>query len=310
MRVPDAAPSHCDSLCESSAPVTPPSQRALFISDYSTRRRLRDCTPGWACNLADCPSCGERAALRAQQDALAKFANYPWCLSIRLSVDLHRDLHRGHDDLARVRTSFLKLARLSRTTLAYLRSTEVTRPDARWNWHDHWVIIPIGSRDDERRRLLGLWDEACRQHGVTPSSHAQQSTTESALEYVLKPREGSGDGSLRDVLARAARGDADAAEDWIEWDSWRQANPHTRFRYSWVKPTETAQPVVERMARDQRIVGVSDPDLARMGLLTALGVTSKRAQASVLGVAESTISRRRRHLPPPKPGLIPFRVSA
>ena len=172
MSVPDAAPSHCDFSCESSAPVTPPSQRALFISEYSTRKRLRDCAPGWSCALADCPSCGERVARRAQQDALAKFANHPWGLSIRLSVDLHPDLHHAHADLARVRTSFLKSARLSMTTRGYLRSTEVTRPDARWNVHDHLVIVPIGNVDEERRRLLDLWDDACRQHGLMPTFHA------------------------------------------------------------------------------------------------------------------------------------------
>lgn len=309
MSVPDAAPAHCDFSCESSAPVTSPSQRARFITEYSTRRRLRDCTPGWACNLADCPSCGERAALRAQQDALAKFANYPWCLSIRLSVDLHRDLHHAHADLARVRTWFLKSARLSMTTRGYLRSTEVTRPDARWNVHDHLVIVPIGSMDDERRRLLDLWDDACRQHGLTPSSHAQQSTTDSALEYVLKPREGSGDGSLRDVLARAARGDADAAEDWIEWDRWREANPRARFRHTWVAdaPTKTETTTVPR---DQYTVAVSDSDLARMSLLAALGVRAPRQQAAILGMSEASVYRRKRQLPESRPGLMPFRISS
>ncbi|MFF7683874.1 hypothetical protein ACFZA2_14070 [Microbacterium sp. NPDC007973] len=225
-------------------------------------------------------------------------------------MDLHRDLHRGHDDLARVRTSFLKLARLNHTTRAYLRSTEVTRPDARWNWHDHWIIVPIGNADDERRLLLDLWDDACRQHGLTPSSYAQRSTTDSAITYILKPREGSGEGSLRDVLARAARGDADAVDDWIEWDRWRQAHPRVRFRHTMFAATATKAETSTTVPRDQYTVAVSDSDLGRMSLLAALGVTSKRQQASILGVNPSTIARRRRHLPAPRPGLIPFRVSA
>lgn len=58
------------------------------------------------------------------------------------------------------------------------------------------------------------------------------------------------------------------------------------------------------------MVDVPDGDLARMGLLTALGVTSKQDQAEVLGMSVSSINRRRRHLPDARPGLIPFRESA
>jgi len=56
-------------------------------------------------------------------------------------------------------------------------------------------------------------------------------------------------------------------------------------------------------------VSAEDADLARMAILTALGVTSKVQQADALGISPATISRRRRHLPDARPGLIPFRVT-
>lgn len=300
---------HYDSSCESPPAVTPPSPTALFLSEYSTRKRLRDCIPGWACQYADCPSCGERAALKAQADVLAKFGSYPTCLSLRLSTETSIDLDTGHRDLSAVRTSFLEIARLSRTTAAYLRSTEVTRVGARWNWHDHLVIVPTDNTDSECRRLSNAWDEACRLNGLQPSSHAQTSDTDSAVTYVLKPRLGSGETSLRALLARAARGDADAAADWRAWDEWRRTHPRARFRYLWVGPTSTATGTPARAPRDQRLVSVDDADLNRLGLLSALGVTSKKAQANVLGMSESSVARRRRHVPTPRPGLAPFRRS-
>jgi hypothetical protein len=241
---------------------------------------------------------------------MAKLAEHPSCLSIRLSTDMTIDLDTGYADLSRARSEFLKTSRLSQISRGYLRSTEITRKGARWNWHDHWIIIPAGSVDAERQRLLEIWDDVCAQLRLTPSSHAQQSATDAAIGYVLKPRLGSGETSLRALLARAARGDADAADDFLEWDSWRRTHPRARFRSSWVAPSSPATPTAPASPRDQRIVTVDDGDLARMGLLSALGVTSKREQADLLGVSESSIARRRRHLPAPRPGLIPFRVSA
>lgn len=301
---------HCDLSCDRPAPVTPPSESAHYLREYSIRRRLQECSVGYACNLPDCPECGERKALIAQEDALAKFAELRQCLSLRLSVDMHRDLDTAWRDLARARATFMKKARLSRTTSGYLRSTEVTRPDARWNCHDHWVIVPRGNLADEQRRLLDAWDDACLSTGLTPAWHAQYSETEPAITYVLKERLGSGEGSLRHVLTDAARGDADAHDDWQEWDGWRRARPRARFRSTWVAPVaQTPEHKTLTPRRDQHIVSAEDADLARMAILAALGVTSKVQQADALGISPATISRRRRHIPDARPGLIPFRVT-
>lgn len=260
------------------------------------------------CGLADCPRCGERAARRAQRDALARFAEFPHCISLRLSVDMNADLDAGRRDLDRVRTTFLKTSHLRATAHAYLRSTEVTRPDARWNWHDHLVVIPRRDPDSEISRLLNAWDDACRRHGLTASTHDRISNTPAALEYILKPRLGTDEGSLRDLIERAARGDADAHDDFTEWDTWRREHPRARFRSSWVAPI-TTPPGDETPAtpRDQHIVTAEDADLARIAILSALGLSSKAQQADALGISQATIARRRRHLPTPRPGLIPVR---
>ena len=308
MSVPHAVPPHFDYLCERSAPVTHPHERASFVAEFSTRKTLRACTEGWMCGLADCPRCGERAARRAQRDALARFAEFPHCISLRLSVDMNADLDAGRRDLDRVRTTFLKTSHLRATAHAYLRSTEVTRPDARWNWHDHLVVIPRGDPDAEISRLLDAWDDACRTHGLTASTHDRISSTPAALKYILKERLGTDEGSLRHLIDRAARGDADAADDFTEWDAWRRAHPRARFRSSWVAPvTTTPEQKVPTPPRDQHIVNAEDADLARMAILSALGLTSKTEQADALGVSPATIARRRRHFPAPRPGFIPVR---
>ncbi|MEX8059861.1 hypothetical protein [Microbacterium sp. 16-032] len=265
---------------------------------------------GFACNLPDCPECGERRALTAQEDALAKFAEFPDCLSLRLSVDMHRDLDTAWRDLGRARATFMKNARLSRTTLGYLRSTEVTRPDARWNVHDHWVVIPRGNAADEQRRLLAAWEDACRATGLEPSSHPQFSDTPSALEYILKPRLGTGEGSLRHLLIDAARGDADAHDDWQEWDAWRRAHPRARFRSSWLAPViTTPEEKIPTPPRDQSATTVPDRDLALMALLDALGATTNAQHELMLGMSRRSIQRRRTSIPDARPGLIPYRIT-
>lgn len=297
---------HHDYLCESSAPVTPPSPGALFTKAFSARKSIQNCTEGWACNVADCHSCGGRVAQRAQDDALARFANFPWCVSLRLSVELNANLDAGRRDLDRVRTTFLETVKLRHTSKGYHRSTEVTRVGARWNVHDHLVVIPLDTTlDDERRRLLDLWEDACRQHGLTPSMHDQLSETASALTYITKPRLGAGEHSLRDLIDRAAQGDTDAVDDWIEWDRWRLAHPHARFRSSWVSSPTTAPSPTAPKPRDQHITGLDAADFNRLSLLIALGVTTASEQADILGTSLSTTKRRRRHLPDFRLGLAP-----
>lgn len=301
---PDAP--HCDYLCESSAPVTPPSPGALFAKAFSARRSMQNCTVGWMCNLADCPSCGERVAQRAQNDALARFADFPWCVSVRLSVELSADLDAGRRDLDRVRTSFLETVKLRHTSKGYHRSTEITRVGARWNWHDHIVVIPLDNTlDDETSRLLRAWEDACRQHDLTPSTHNQISETASALTYITKPRLGRGERSLRDLIDRAAQGDADAVDDWIEWDRWRLAHPRVRLRSSWVSSPTTAPSPTAPKPRNQHVTGIDPADFNRLSLLIALGVTTAAEQADILGTSLSTTKRRRRHLPDSRPGLVP-----
>jgi hypothetical protein len=148
---------------------------------------------------------------------------------------------------------------------------------------------------------------ACRDLDLIPSTFAQYSGAERALSYVFKDRLGSGPTSLRSLLSRAARGDADAHDDWCELDAWRNAHPRARFRQSFLKTNSTPPPT-----RDQHHTNADDRDLAQLAILSALGITSKPQQARTLGISESTVSRRRRHFAPGylgAPGRIYFRVS-
>ncbi|WAC68554.1 hypothetical protein [Microbacterium sp. SL75] len=227
-------------------------------------------------------------------------------MSLRLSVELNADLDGGRRDLDRVRRTFLEIARLRHTAKGYHRSTEVTRVGARWNWHDHVIVIPLDrTLDDETHRLLDAWDDACRQHDLTPSTHNQISRTDSALTYITKPRLGTGERSLRDLIDRAAQGDADAVDDWIEWDGWRLAHPHARLRSSWVSSPTTAPSPTAPKPRNQHVTGIDPADFNRLSLLIALGVTTAAEQADILGTSLSTTKRRRRHLPDLRPGLAP-----
>ena len=304
-----------DYLCECNAGVTPPSRSVLYVRSSTMRRSLRDCERGHPCHLPDCLRCGERVALRAQFDILDAFADHQTCISIRLSVDLDPDLDHGHRALAKAWRRFLEIAKLRQTSLGYLRVTEITRPDARWNWHIHLLVIPLSDPATELHRLIGLWEQACKQTGQTPSSHAQISETSRAVTYLTKPRLGTGHGSLRQITARASGGDADAHEDFTEWDAWRQAHPRVRFRSSWVGSAPAPESSSNSTPRDQHMVSADDIDLARMALLTAMGVSSVTEQMGLFDVSESTVKRRRRHFPTGSLAVIrdreriPFRVS-
>lgn len=287
---------------------TPPSH--LFVREHSTRDALRLCAPGFPCNIADCPRCGERVARNARADTIARFSDFHTCLSLRLSVARNAHLDQAHGELATARRRFLEIAKLTRTTHGYVRSTEITRDGALWNLHDHLIVFP--ALNDDAARVLDAWDQACRESDLTASSHCRESATVPALEYVLKSRLGSGKGSLRRLIIRAADGDLDAADDWREWDAWRRSHPRARFRTSWLQPEALTVQRALVAQRDQHITEVSDPELARLAILAALGVRSRAAQASALGIGDSTVARRRRHFPDHAlgaSGRIAFRVS-
>lgn len=271
---------------------TPPSH--IFVREHSTRTALQLCTAGFPCNLADCPRCGVRIARNAQLDMLAKFADFPSCISLRLSVARNSDLDLAFRELATARRRFLEIAKLTRTTHGYVRSTEATKEWALWNLHDHVVVFPVF--DDDAARLIDAWDQACRDTGLTPSpSHSQPSATVPALKYILKPRLGVGKHSLRRLINRAAHGDLDAADDWQEWDGWRRTHPRARFRASWLRPDAPAMPDRAPEPRDQHLTEASDAELAQLAILAALGVRSRAEQVAALGIGDSTVARRRRH---------------
>jgi hypothetical protein len=191
-----------------------------------------------------------------------------------------------------------------------VRSTEITRDAALWNLHDHVIVFP--ALDDDASRLLDAWDQACRDNALTASSHSRTSATVPALEYVLKARLGSGEGSLRRLINRAAHGDLDAVDDWQEWDAWRRAHPRVRFRASWLRPEAPAPSASAPAPRDQHLTAATDAELAQLAILAALGVRSRAAQVAALGIGESTVARRRRHFAREalrEPDRIAFRVS-
>lgn len=306
------APYSLDYQCESPAGVTHPAPSVLYVRSTSTRRSLRDCERGHPCNLADCPRCGERVARNAQLDMLAKFADFPSCVSLRLSVARNADLDQGYRNLAAARRRFLEIARLRHTTMGSLRQAEITWVRAEKNWHDHLLVFPIGDPSNEEDRLIDAWRQACRETDQEPSWDNQISATVPALEYVLKSRLGVGEGSLRRLISRAAHGDLDAVDDWQEWDAWRHAHPRARFRASWLRPEAPAPAASAPAPRDQHLTAATDAELAQLAILAALGVRSRAEQVAALGIGDSTAARRRRHFAPGAlgaPDRIAFRVS-
>lgn len=281
---------------------TPPSPAHDYQRTHTLRRTLAACLPvRRPCNLADCKHCGENVARDAIQEMQDRFADFSRCSSIRLSVARNVNLAAAINDLALVRSRFLKLAHLG----DYLLNTEITHTAEGWNPHIHLLTFDARPLDE----ITGLWDRAGADLRIETSHHAQRSDTLRAIEYILKPRLGTGPGSLRSILARAANGDALAADLWAEFDQWRTGNPRTRFRFSHRRTT--AAPAAA--PRDQHHTAAADQELAQLAILQAFGVTSRRAQAATLGIGDSTIARRRRHFPARslgEPGRIPFRIGA
>lgn len=285
---------------ECDIPLSPVQQ---YQQSHTLRGTLTRCIPRHRpCNLADCRNCGERVAAAAIEALQAKFAVHQRCSSFRLSLARNVSLDVALRQLAVVRSCFLKRARLPE----YLLNTEVTVTAEGWNAHLHLLVF--GSRGD-LGTVVALWDEVAEGLGFTPSHHAQRSETVPAIEYVLKPRLGSGPGSLRSTLSRASAGDPVAAALWAEWDAWRAGNQRTRFRFSYRRVAVPGRPAL----RDQYMVEVSDRDIARLTVLESFtGAESKRVQAWALGISDSTVARRRRQLPEVRldePGRIYFRIS-
>ena len=217
----------------------------------------------------------------------SKFAGNPECWSFRLSLALDVSLGRSLHDMATVRSRFLKRAQLG----TYMLDMHVTRPNLGWNPHIH--LLAFG--DAGEQWIPALWESTAQALGFEPSvGPPRRSKTNPAIDYILKPRLGRGENSLRSLLSDAVEGNELAGSWWEEWDAWRAGNPRKRFRASYVRPVATK--AVE--PRNQHIVNAEDRELAQLALLSAFtGSESKRSQAWATQVSESTIARRRRHFP-------------
>lgn len=275
-----------------------------YVTANSVRRSLRRCMQWSPCNVSDCPHCGERLARNAIKTAQERFSSFARCDSFRFSVARNVNLAEAFRELAVVLSLFLGMARLGRSAGGYLISTEVTRTAlGMWNAHLHMLVFDCS---DAEERLPKLWERAAAKLGCSGSWHHRQSATEPAIDYVLKFRLGSGKGSLRQLLSRAAHGDALAADAWAEWDRWRAEHPHAQHRRPWLSARRPEKP------KRQPLPDYSDAELARVSILAALGVHRADDQGAALGLSRPTIYRQRQHFGEQRlgnPGRIYFRFS-
>lgn len=278
-------------ICERNYLLIHPLQS--YLAEYSTLPKIRECKLFSRCNGRLCPACSSRVARQGIRDYTAKAAHFKRALALTLSVENSTELSEGFEDLSAVRRVWLTSIR---KRVAGISSIEVTAPPTGWHPHLHVILFDAGAAEP----LIAEWLAAARELGIGARRSGQDATTaytsQEAISYALKGKMGSGQHSLRDLLAQAAGGDADAADRWAELEAFYSDNPRRRWRASWgLSPSTPASRTTASTFDYDR-----SPTLRRLVVLDMLGVRSKAQQAAVLTTTghegrPATIARVRRH---------------
>ncbi len=222
-------------------------------------------------------------------------------VALTLTVEDDTDLEHGFTRLRAVKANWQSKIK-NHDLDAYVTSTELTEDEPRWHWHLHAVIFGDHADPDA---LVCEWIAAAREAGIAAHPSGQHATTDyspqAALSYALKSKLGSGPHSLFQLLTRAARGEADAADRWTELEDFYTLDPRRRWRSSWKRrPATNHDPVIRTTPST---FDYSDsPTLRRLVLLDLLNVRGKDQQAAFLTDAgyqggPATVGRARRYPP-------------
>lgn len=126
-------------------------------------------------------------------------------------------------------SAFLGNSWLTKRTAAWVRQTEVTHSDVGWHVHSHWLLFFESDKRPGAEALLTeiplRWVQLANAHGTEASLGAQQVTitrdvgkaSNYATKGLLTRSKHVGKQTLEEILFEYQKGDADAAELWLEF---------------------------------------------------------------------------------------------
>ena len=208
-----------------------------------------------------------------------------------LTVASCEDVTVGFERLSTVRRRFERLLKSDARILGYVVAAELTWKPSAWHWHLHVAVL--GNDLESLMDLPELWVDTALQLGVRASIDAVVKDAEETLGYVVKGKLGFGSDSLRGLLERAAQGEADAVDAWMEMEAFVARGHRWLFTYK-------MYPLSGRF--EKRTPRHSDTCRGLMMLADIIGATSTRVQEEIIRAhgwtfSRSTINRIRRDDP-------------
>ena len=213
-----------------------------FIFQNSTIDALRYCSDRNQCRRRFCCWCARRVSKKTRYRLQPLAQAFDTVITWTSTTVSAKAFPEAWEAQRVVTTRFLANGWLTKRTIAWMRETEVTHSSAGWHVHTHWLLFPESDRQDELGRLMGLvpvrWIDSALQEGVGADLRGQKITRSNdvrgAVEYVTKglltDSKRAGHQTLANILVDYQRGDADAAELWLEFESHFGKNMRRNWR--------------------------------------------------------------------------------
>ena len=200
-----------------------------FIFQHSEIDALKYCSERNQCRRRFCPWCARRISknTRYRLQPLAKeFREGIEWTSTTVSMTKFSEAWEAQ---RLVVARFLSNGWLTKRTTAWMRETEVTHSLAGWHIHTHWLLF---LESDLRAELVplvkavpGRWIDSAGREGVGADLRGQyisrcvdvRGQVNYATKGLLTASRRSGHQTLANILADYQRGDANAAELWLDF---------------------------------------------------------------------------------------------
>ena len=218
---------HLNDRPKSVLPLTAVLQQ--FIFEHSEMEAMKHCSKRNPCKRRFCPWCARRVTASTRRSVQPLALTYNQAIAWTSTTESFGTFDDGWEAQRTVVTQFLSNRWLTKRTSAWMRETEITHSAAGWHVHTHWLLFLETSRHAEVALLLNdvpnRWCDAARQKGVGASLRGQDvkvhSDVRGSVKYATKgimtASKRDGHQTLAEILAEYQKGDADAADLWLEF---------------------------------------------------------------------------------------------
>jgi hypothetical protein len=200
-----------------------------FIFEYSEMKAMKHCSKHNPCMRRLCPWCARRVTDQTRRSVQPLALTYNEAIAWTSTTESFGSFEESWEAQRMVVARFLSNRWLTKRTSAWMRETEITHSGAGWHVHTHWLLFLETSRREEAARILIdvpiRWCDAARQEGVAASLRGQDVKVHSdvrdsvryATKGIMTASKRSGQRTLAEILADYQKGDADAADHWVEF---------------------------------------------------------------------------------------------